>query len=220
MIAVLGNIDNKVTFFIGFFILSVILISFVNKNKKWSYYGFFPLSEIIKKEKIIFIPLFILAFMPLLAGISPDLSFKDIIYLIVYMSIVAFVEETVFRGIIFKILLKKSYIIAIVGSSFLFSLAHILNTLQSNNLKMIIIQILYAFIIGVILSILVIKTNNIIYPIIFHYINNMMTSLNPTGVSTISSSVTYLMFAIAIFYMSYLIFSIKKMKVRVQLDNV
>jgi len=214
MISVLTNIDNMLTFFIGFFILSIIVILFLKKNKKWTYYGFYSLSEVKKKEIYIFIPLFILAFMPLLAGIRSDITFSYIIYLIIYMALVAFVEEVLFRGIILKILLKKSYIKAIVGSSLLFSLAHILNTLQVNNLNMIFIQVLYAFIIGAILSILVIKTNNIIFPIIFHYINNVMRSLNPNGIDTNSLLVTYLMFAIAIFYMGYLVYSIKKLKIR------
>ena len=85
---------------------------------------------------------------------------------------------------------------------------------------MIIIQILYAFIIGVILSILVFKTNNIIVPIIFHYINNVMTSLNPNVINNISLLVTSLMFVISISYMSYLIFTIKKSKVRIQPDEI
>ena len=158
MISVLGNIDNKITFFFGFLILSIVLILIINKNKRWNYYGFFPLKVLNKKEKSIFLPLFILGFMPLLAGIRPDLTFQDIIYLLIYMAVVAFVEETIFRGIIVKILFKKGYMIAIIGSSLLFSLAHILNTLQTNNLKMIIVQILYAFIIGMILSVLGIKS--------------------------------------------------------------
>ncbi|MCF8002310.1 MAG: CPBP family intramembrane metalloprotease [Halanaerobiales bacterium] len=220
MISVLGNIDNKITFFFGFLIFSIVLILIINKNKRWKYYGFFLISQLKKKEKIIFIPLFILGFMPLLAGIRSNLSFQAIIYLLIYMAIVAFVEETIFRGIILKILIKKSYIKAIIGSSFLFSLAHILNTLQSNNLKMIIIQISYAFIIGMILSILVIRTNNIILPIIFHYINNIMTSLNPSGVNNISNVVTYTMFFIAILYLSYLLYTMKKSLIRLQADVI
>ena len=220
MISVLGNIDNKITFFFAFLISSIVLILIVNKNNRWKYYGFIPISQLKKKEKIIFIPLFILGFMPLLAGIRPDLTFQDIIYLLIYMAVVAFVEETIFRGIIVKILFKKGYIKAIIGSSLLFSFAHILNTLQTNSLKMIIVQILYAFIIGMVLSVLVIRTKNIIFPIIFHYINNIMTSLNPIGLNNTSTIVTYTMFFIAILYLSYLLYSRKKSLIKVRSDII
>lgn len=220
MISVLGNLDYKTTFFFGFLISSIVLILIINKNNRWKYYGFFPISQLKKKEKIIFIPLFILGFMPLLAGIRPDLTFQDIIYLLIYMAVVAFVEEVIFRGVIVKTLFKTGYMKAIIGSSFLFSLSHILNTLQTNNLKMIIVQILYAFIIGMILSVLVIRTNNIIFPIIFHYINNIMTSLNPSGLNNISTIVTYSMFFIAIFYLSYLLYVKKKPLIKVRSDII
>lgn len=204
MVSVVGNIDSKLTFLIGFLVLSLTLIIFISKNNNWVYYGFYSFKKINIDNNYIFIPLLILALMPLFAGFSSDLTLRKILYLMSYMVLVAFVEEIIFRGIILKILLKKGLMKAIFGSSILFSLSHLLNTLQVNNLFSIMSQTIYALIIGIILAMIVIKTNNIIIAIIFHYLNNIMTSLNPEVESLLSSSISAIMFIIAIIYIIYL----------------
>lgn len=206
MVSVVAKINSRFTFFIAFFIVSLILIVFITKYKRWSYYGFHTLSKFnIKIERIhIFIPLFVLAIIPLGTGINPNLTMNNIIYIITYMILVSFVEETIFRGIILKLLSKKSLITAILGSSILFSIAHLMNTLQGNNLKSTIIQTLFALVIGIILAILVIKTNNIFLPISYHYINNVVSSLNINDETKLSLLLNYSMFVIAIVYAVYL----------------
>lgn len=210
MVSVIGKIDSRLTFFIGFFVMSLLLIIFISKNKKWSYYGVCSLSNIKMERKYIFIPLLVLAIMPLSAGISQELTLREIGYFFVYMILVAFVEEIVFRGIILRILSRKGIITAIFGSSIMFSVAHLMNTLQAKNLESTIIQTLYAFIIGVILAILVIKTNNIILPIIYHYINNVVSSINTNNETLLDLIITYLMFTLAIIYAVYLLNLIKQ----------
>ena len=142
--------------------------------------------------------------MPIFAGISADLTIRKTIYLILYMAFVAFVEETIFRGIILKMMLKKGLIIAILWSSILFSLSHLLNSLGTSNIISVITQTSYAFVIGIILSVIVIKTNNIFIPILFHYLNNIMTSLNPEVENLLSTSISTIMFAMAVIYLIYL----------------
>ena len=204
MISVVVNIASQVTFFVGFLFLSLILILFISKNKKWNYYGFSFSKKNEIKRYYIYTPLFLLAFMPIFAGISADLTIRKIIYLISYMALVAFVEETIFRGIILKMMLKKGLIIAIFWSSILFSLSHLLNSLGTSNTISIITQTSYAFVIGIILSVIVIKTNNIFITILFHYLNNIMTSLNPEVENLLSTSISTIMFAMAVIYLIYL----------------
>ncbi|MBS3768334.1 MAG: CPBP family intramembrane metalloprotease [Candidatus Cloacimonetes bacterium] len=212
MISVVEKIDSKFTFFVGFFITSLILIIFITKNKKWEYYGFNSLSKsnINMKKTYIFIPLYVLAIMPLGTGIIQNLVIEDIIYIITYMILVAFVEETIFRGLILQLLSKKGLLPAIFGSSILFSIAHLMNTLRGNNLESTIIQILYALIIGIILAILVIRTKNIFFPIIYHYINNLVSSFNINAEMNLSLIINYSMFFIASIYAIYLYYLMMK----------
>lgn len=214
MVSVVAKIDSKLTFFIAFFLISLILIILITKNNKWSYYGFesFSKSNIGAEKAHLFIPLFVLAIIPLGTGINPNLDIQNILYIFTYMVFVAFVEETIFRGIILKLLSKKGLIIAILGSSILFSIAHLMNTLQGNNLKSTIIQTFFALVIGFILAILVIKTNNIFLPISYHYINNVVSSLNINNETRLSLILNYSMFVIAIIYATYLYNLIKNDK--------
>ncbi len=76
-------------------------------------------------------------------------------------------EELLFRGIVFERLKKfNSLNTSILLSSIIFGLFH-------NN----IIQILYAFVIGYIITILYVKTNNLGSAIIFHISANLSVSL-------------------------------------------
>jgi uncharacterized protein len=183
----------------------LILIIFISQNNSWYYYGFNSINKIENKSKKLFIPLFIMALLPLIVGFSADLKTEDIIFILGYMVIVAFVEETMFRGVILKILQKKSDMHAIWGSCLLFSIPHLMNTLNGKDLVQTIIQILFAFVIGLILAMLIIKTNNIILLIAYHFINNTVSSLTNSNVSkAFSQYFTLTIFIIGFVYMIYL----------------
>lgn len=209
MVSVVAEVDSKITFFAGFSILSLTLIVFITKKKSWSYYGFNHLTKLKEENIFIFIPLLILALLPLFSGINGVIGLKEIIYLILYMFLVAFVEETIFRGIVVRNLLHKGINQAILGSCILFSLPHIMNTLNGASLESTIIQILYALIIGLILAILVIKTNNIVLPICYHYINNVLVSITNSNDENSISLISGAMFIIAVIYLVYLVYLLK-----------
>ena len=73
----------------------------------------------------------------------------------------AVVEELLFRGVIFKSLKKYGPLLAILLSSLLFAMYH-LNPMQ----------LVYQFVMGVVFSVVYLKTNNLLYPIILHFVNN------------------------------------------------
>ncbi|QSX04649.1 CPBP family intramembrane metalloprotease [Sedimentibacter sp. zth1] len=211
MVSIVAEIDSKITFFAGFLVVSLTLIVVITKKKLWSYYGFNSITKLNKDNIIIFIPLFILALLPLFAGINRNIGLIEIVYFIVYMILVAFVEETVFRGIVIRNFLHKGMNQAIFGSCILFTLPHIMNTLNGKSLESTIIQVLYALVIGLILAILVIKTNNIILPICYHYINNVLASItNSNDENSISLMISSAMFIIAVIYIGFLVHLIKR----------
>ena len=70
-------------------------------------------------------------------------------------------EELVFRGIIFNGLKQYGKNIAVFGSALLFALMH-------GGIE----QTVYPIIVGIVLALVMNKTNNIIYPIIIHFCNN------------------------------------------------
>jgi len=214
------GVSSKLTLFISFSIVTIILVIFIIKKKNWHYYGFNSIKKMDDKNKRLYIPLFIIALLPLVVGFSADLKLGDIIYIIIFMAIVAFAEETMFRGVILRTLQKKSNIHAIWGSCLLFSIPHIMNTLSGKDLIQTIIQTLFAFVIGLILAMLLIKTNNIIPLITYHFLNNTVSSVTSSNVDkAFELYFTMTIFVIGIIYMIYLYKLIKHDSSKVEKDD-
>jgi len=87
-----------------------------------------------------------------------------LISLISLAVIPAVCEELLFRGIIVNALKHKGHVFAIVLSSVMFSIFHFSPS-----------QLIYPICFGLILSIVYLRTNNIIFPILLHFINNALS---------------------------------------------
>ena len=86
---------------------------------------------------------------------------KYLIALVTIGVLPAVAEELLFRGLILRSLQKFSTKIAVIGSSLLFMLLHA-SPLQTP----------YQFLLGVILAVITIKTGNILYSMLLHFLNN------------------------------------------------
>lgn len=73
----------------------------------------------------------------------------------------AIIEEIIFRGIILNSLMPYGKWVAIIFSGFLFMLIHASP-----------MQTVYQFILGMILALVVVKTGNIFYAMLIHFLNN------------------------------------------------
>lgn len=92
-------------------------------------------------------------------------SLIEIVFYILSVAVVpAISEEILFRGLLFSVLRKHSDGFAILISSLIFGLYH-------GNF----VQIPFAFIVGLILSLTVVYTNSIIPAIIIHFSNNLFS---------------------------------------------
>ena len=110
--------------------------------------------------------------------------------------LVAGLEETVFRGILLGGLLQRLQLrltrrlwIAVLGSSLLFGLSHVMN-LTHQSLPMTLMQIVQAFGLGLVLSALYLRTGSLLWAMLFHFgldTTVMLVALTPhetnTGVS-------------------------------------
>ena len=110
-----------------------------------------------------------------LVGYNPDGSlpfevnnFWKFLYAAITMALIpGIVEELLMRGVVFQGLLKRwKPIVAIVIGATLFMLMH--TSLQ---------QTVYQFILGILLCYTMYVSGNIIYPIIFHFVNNFTVIL-------------------------------------------
>ncbi|MBQ7798583.1 MAG: CPBP family intramembrane metalloprotease [Clostridia bacterium] len=105
-------------------------------------------------------------------------SVKNYLISLVSLALIpAVCEELIFRGIITTALKEKGQVFAVVLSSIMFSIFHFSPS-----------QLLYPICFGLILGIVYLKTRNILFPILLHFINNAL-SLSIQYFSSDTSSV-------------------------------
>lgn len=151
--------------------LAVGLFVYIGVKKNWHQYFFlaFNKSNILLVSPLIFILCIILIGTK---GLNTESFSHLIVMLIMQLFVVAFIEETVFRGIMLRMLLAKGPFTAVWVSSFLFSVTHALQLLGGQSLEDTVIQIIYALLVGLVLSLLILDGQSIILTILFHGLNN------------------------------------------------
>ena len=140
-------------------------------------------------------------------GLNFD-SMPDLIFMfIMQLFVVAFIEETFFRGFMLKILLAKGVFKAVLITSILFGVTHSLQLLGGQSIEATILQILYAFLVGLVLSLLIMHKQSILITIAFHGLNNF---LNFMGREESTLFTAYVIIAILLAHAIFLWKSLKQ----------
>ena len=134
-------------------------------------------------------------------GLNFD-SMTDLIFMfIMQLFVVAFIEETFFRGFMLKMLLAKGVFKAVLITSILFGITHSLQLLGGQSVEATILQILYAFLVGLVLSLLIMHKQSILIAIAFHGLNNFLSFMGREEGHLFS---TYVIIAILLAYAIFL----------------
>lgn len=113
------------------------------------------------------------SFAPSIKSILPPQN-----WVLLYGNIGAFFEEVAIRGVILTLLLKRyDKTKAVLFSALIFGVGHIITFFLGNELFFSIIQVVYAFCLGILFATLAIKTNNLIPGIIAHMIINSFVQM-------------------------------------------
>ena len=94
--------------------------------KRTSYYGLTKVTNV--KAYLYFIPLLLIVSVNLWNGININNSTSEIIFYILTMINVGFIEEIIFRGFLFKMMAKDNVKRAIIVSAITFGIGHIVNS--------------------------------------------------------------------------------------------
>ena len=180
-------------------ILSVFLIILIILLKRVKYYGIIKPND--SKKLLYFITLFIISLFNLRRGIHINNTSNEIIFHILTMINVGFLEEMIFRGFLFKMMAKDNIQSAIIVSSITFGIGHIVNLLNGAELVQTLLQVCYAIAIGYMLVMIFYKSKSIIPCIIFHAVFNSLT-IFATGSSNIIDSV--ILIAMCLVYTLYI----------------
>lgn len=149
--------------------------------------GFQPFS--FDKSLLAVLPLYLVAVnnLPIVTLISGAVrvEYAHLIPLLAFECLaVALLEETAFRGLVFPFALrafadkKHCHILAILLSSCLFGLIHLVNI--RSGIGVTLLQIGYSALIGAVCALIVLRTRNLPAAVLFHAVYNFCGFLIPT----------------------------------------
>lgn len=181
--------------------ISVVLIYIIKSLKREKYYGLNKVKNI--KKYLYFIPLLIIGTVNIWNGLNINNTPKEILFYILTMINVGFIEEIIFRGFLFKMIEKDSLKKAIVITSITFALGHIVNLLNGQNIIDTLLQICYALSLGYLFVTLLIKTKSLYPSILTHIlINSLAIFASRTNEETLI--ITIILIIVSISYSIYL----------------
>ena len=152
------------------------LLMFISKMDKEEYYGLVGIKN--TKQYLYFIPLILILSVNLWNGINITGTWKEIVFFILNMLNVGFIEEIIFRGFLFKMMEKDNLRNAIIVSSITFGVGHIVNLLMGAELVSTLLQIAYATSIGYLFVTIFYKSKSLVPCIITHSIMNALSVFN------------------------------------------
>jgi len=156
-------------FSIGLIILMIML-------KRTSYYGLTKVKS--SKKYLYFIPLILIVSINLWNGININNSTTEIIFYILNMINIGFIEEIIFRGFLFKMMSRDNIKTAIIVSSVTFGIGHIINLFNGADLIPTLMQVCYAISIGYLFVTIFHKSKSLVPCIITHSLVNSFSIFN------------------------------------------
>ena len=164
---------------------TVVLFTFIRKNNLQKRYGFCK-SPVPAYRFLYYVPLLILASGNLWNGFAINYSPAEMACRIVCMLCVGFLEEVIFRGLLFKAIAKDNIKSAIVISSVTFGVGHIINLVNGSGMDPLnnLCQIVFAIAVSFMLVTIFYRGGSLLPCILVHSaINTLGTFANDTSLT-------------------------------------
>ena len=188
-------------------IFSVALLVLIIYLKRVSYYGLTKVTNL--KEYLYFIPLLLIVSVNLWNGVNVNHTSSEIVFHILTMINIGFIEEIIFRGFLFKMMEKDNVKTAIIVSSITFGIGHVVNLLNGAALIPTLMQMCYAVAIGYLFVIIFYKSKSLIPCIIAHAVINSLSIFNVENKLSIYIIPVFLIVA-SLLYAAYIKKTIKE----------
>lgn len=170
----------------GFCILqTIVLFAFIRKNNLQKRYGLCG-SSVPARRFLYYVPLVILASGNLWNGAAVNYSPAETACRIACMLCVGFLEEVIFRGLLFKAIARDNIKSAVIISSVTFGIGHIINLVNGSGMNLVnnLCQIVFAVAVGFLLVTIFYRGGSLIPCILAHSaINTLGTFANDAGLT-------------------------------------
>ena len=165
---------------------TVVLFTFIRKNNLLKRYGLCK-SPVPARRFLYYVPLVILASGNLWNGFALNYSPAETACRIVCMLCVGFLEEVIFRGLLFKAIAKDNIKSAVIISSMTFGIGHIINLFNGSGMALVnnLCQIVFAVAVGFLLVTIFYRGGSLLPCILVHSaINTLGTFANDANLTT------------------------------------
>ena len=194
-------------------LLSLLLIYWLVKNNLYKEYGLTK-SNAKPKQFLFFIPLVAVASVNLWLGVSLSGSFLTGAIYFASMLLVGFLEELIFRGLLFNAMKENNLKSAIIVSSVTFGIGHLVNLINGSGADLLsnICQVISAVAFGFLFVIIFYKSKSLLPCIITHSVLNALSVFQNTAKVTHTFTIvsSLILTVIALLYTLYLNKSLSK----------
>ena len=162
--------------------MSLVLFFWIRNNNLSEKYGFCR-PKVPAKYFLYYLPLVIIASSAFWGGIGLQYGFPDALMFVISMCCVGFLEEVIFRGLLFRAMEKDDLKKAIIVSSLTFGIGHIVNLFNGSGKDPAsnVIQIVFAVLVGFVLVLIFYYGKSLVPCIIFHSANNALKVFETDG---------------------------------------
>ena len=170
------GIDKSVTLSIGI-LLSAILLLFLKKNGLFADYGLCA-PKATAKSMLYYIPILVMLTANLWYGVTLNYGALETALYILAMLCVGFLEEVIFRGLLFEAMRKDSLKAAIIVSSVTFGIGHIINLINGSGAELLpnLLQVVYATASGFMFVMMYYKSKSLLVCIVAHGLFNALSA--------------------------------------------
>ena len=164
---------------------SIVLFSFIRRNDLLKKYGLCK-SPVPARRFLFYVPLVILASGNLWNGAAINYTPAETACRIVCMLCVGFLEEVIFRGLLFTAIAKDNVKSAVIISSLTFGIGHIINLFNGSGMDLVsnLCQIVFAIAVGFLLVTVFYRGGSLLPCILVHSaINTLSTFANDTNLT-------------------------------------
>lgn len=151
-----------------------------------------------------FVPLIVICSSNLWLGVDMRLPVLETVLYLLSMLSVGFLEEIIFRSFLFRAMYEQGTRYAILISGVAFGLGHIVNLLNGALLLPTLMQICYATAIGILFTVIYLKSGSLLPCIIAHCATNMLSAFAVERANGVEIIMGLVITVLALLYTSWI----------------
>ena len=169
------GVDKSVSLPVGL-LLSAVLLVFLKKNGLLAEHGLCR-SHASGRSMLYYLPLAVLLTANTWCGVTVNSSATETVLYIFTMLFVGFLEEVIFRGLLFNAMRADSPRAAVIVSSVTFGIGHIINLINGSGAELVpnLLQVVYATAAGFMFVMIYCKTKSLFACIVTHGVFNALS---------------------------------------------